>query len=42
MKTLVYEISKTRNLQYDSEQFFKEAEKYDDPMPDPTQPGPSA
>ncbi|KAM3130726.1 hypothetical protein pb186bvf_017140 [Paramecium bursaria] len=35
MKTLVYEISKIRNLQYDSEQFFKEVEKYDDPQEDP-------
>jgi hypothetical protein len=31
MKTLVYEISRLRNLQYDSEQFFKEIEKYEDP-----------
>ncbi|CAD8049692.1 unnamed protein product [Paramecium sonneborni] len=42
MKILVYEISKTRNLQYDSEQFFKEAEKYRDPQNDPIQPGPSS
>lgn len=42
MKILVYEISKTRNLQYDSEQFFKEAEKYLDPQTDPLAPGPSS
>ncbi|CAK71098.1 unnamed protein product (macronuclear) [Paramecium tetraurelia] len=42
MKILVYEISKTRNLQYDSEQFFKEAEKYLDPQDDPIAPGPSS
>ena len=31
MKTLVYDISRLRNLQYDSEQFFKEIEKFEDP-----------
>ncbi|CAD8148825.1 unnamed protein product [Paramecium pentaurelia] len=42
MKILVYEISKTRNLQYDSEQFFKQAEIYQDPQNDPITPGPSS
>lgn len=32
MKTLVYEVSRTRNLQYDTEAFFKEVEKYTEPF----------
>ena len=30
MKTLIYEISRLRNLQYDSELFFQEIEKFHD------------
>lgn len=29
LKLLIYEISKERNIQYDSEQLFKEVEKYE-------------